>query len=313
MRSLALILTTLIAGCAGGNKPNSAYAMESYYDYQLFSGKGQALTLEQLANELGSYDVILVGEWHTHPATHLFQARLLQSLHRKLDKLALSMEQFSRDKQDILDQYLNGDIGEVTLTSEAKAWPNYESDYRPLVEYSKANAIPVIAANAPKQVVRCIGQEGLGYLDILDEKERLYIAKTINTSDSPYKTRFMQSMHHGKPEDNANHFAAQVTWDETMAESIVRYLKANPSHKVMHIAGKFHTEKGLGIANSVQTRDAGLKVAVITPVSELSDNSPDYQLLVLAPPARFIQKENQMKSIHKMAGRNKNLKCEKPD
>ena len=39
-------------------------------------------------------------------------------------------------------------------------------------------------------------------------------------------------MHHGKPEQTEKQFAAQVTWDETMAESIVNYLTATPGETV---------------------------------------------------------------------------------
>ncbi len=48
------------------------------------------------------------------------------------------MEQFTRKHQDTLNQYLSGEIGERALISLwAAAWPNYESDYRALVEFAK--------------------------------------------------------------------------------------------------------------------------------------------------------------------------------
>ncbi len=101
---------------------------------------------------------------------------------------------------------------------------NYESDYRPLVEFAKQADIPVIAANAPKNIVRCIGRQGADYLNKLDSDERSFIADEVNTANSPYKEKFMASMHHGKPEQTEKQYAAQVTWDETMADSIVKYL-----------------------------------------------------------------------------------------
>ncbi|MCV5900204.1 ChaN family lipoprotein, partial [Escherichia coli] len=83
---------------------------------------------------------------------------------------------------------------------QANAWPNYESDYRPLVEFAKQKNLPVIAANAPKSIVRCIGRQGLDYINKLDDDQRMFIAQAINTGSSPYKEKFMASMHHGKPE-----------------------------------------------------------------------------------------------------------------
>lgn len=52
----------------------------------------------------------------------------------------------------------------------------------------------------------------------------------------------MASMHHGDADGNARRFAAQTSWDDTMAESMVDYLKQHPGRRIMHIAGNFHVE-----------------------------------------------------------------------
>ncbi|MCX9565134.1 ChaN family lipoprotein, partial [Vibrio cholerae] len=187
------------------------------------------------------------------------------------------------------------------------AWPNYESDYRPLVEFAKGQQLPIIAANAPKPIVRCIGRVGIDYIERLTPEQRQWIAAEINTQDSLYKSTFMASMHHGNPAQNENQFAAQVTWDETMAESIVRYLKTNPERKVLHIAGMFHTQQGLGTAASILRRNPNLKVVIITPVGDITTQSDDYQLQVLTPPVRYVQKAHQAEAIKALKNRNTDL------
>ncbi|NMU84680.1 ChaN family lipoprotein, partial [Vibrio parahaemolyticus] len=77
-------------------------------------------------------------------------------------------------KQPVVDAYLRGEIGEQYLMKQANAWPNYESDYRPLVEFAKQKNLPVIAANAPKSIVRCIGRQGLDYINKLDDDQRMF-------------------------------------------------------------------------------------------------------------------------------------------
>lgn len=281
----------------------------SFYDYQLFTPDAQTVSLAQLPDEVKHADVILVGEWHTHSAVHRFQTDLLKTLLSQDRGVALSMEQFSRDSQGIVDQYLAGDIGEQTLIKSANAWPNYESDYRPLVELAKANHLDIIAANAPKPIVRCVGRQGIGYLDKLTPEQRANVAERVNTGASPYKDKFMASMHHGKPEQTKKQFAAQITWDETMAESITRYLAKNPSTQVIHIAGKFHIEQGLGTKASILSRQPDLNVVVITPTGEIIADSQDYQLQVLDPPVRYVQMENRMKAYHSLTKRNEDLSC----
>lgn len=300
-----LLAAMMLGGCATSPSTRS---LNHFYDYQLNSPQGQALSLQNLPSELLTADVILVGEWHTHPGVHRFQTDLLHTLSSQRS-VALSMEQFTRDKQPVINQYLAGEIGEQPLISEGNAWPNYESDYRPLVELAKRQGLDVIAANAPKAIVRCIGRQGIGYLDKLDETERHYLAAEINTADSSYKDKFMASMHHGQPEQTERQYAAQITWDETMAESIVNYRKAHPQTQIVHVAGKFHTEGGLGTANSILRRAPELKVVVITPVASLSENGSDYQLEVLEPPVRYVQQSNRMKAYQALKSRNDELVC----
>ena len=213
---LGLAFAIVLAGCvstpATTSNP-SAPDVISFYDYKLHTPSGTPVSLINLNPELLQADVIMIGEWHTHAGIHRFQTELLKQLSSGKRPVALSMEQFTRDKQDVLDEYLNGQIGEQTFIQQSNAWPNYESDYRPLVEFAKHADIAVIAANAPRKIVRCIGLRGVDYLEKLDREQRSFVAETINTDDSQYKEKFMASMHHGEPAQTEKQYAAQMTWD----------------------------------------------------------------------------------------------------
>ena len=310
--TLSLLFAGLLTGCSSYTQTNShatSAEVTSFYDYQLYTPSGEHIALSKLPIELQQADVILIGEWHTHAGVHRFQTDMLKQLTSYDRSLALSMEQFTRDKQPVVDAYLRGEIGEQYLMKQANAWPNYESDYRPLVEFAKQKNLPVIAANAPKSIVRCIGRQGLDYINKLDDDQRMFIAQAINTGSSPYKEKFMASMHHGKPEQTEKQFAAQVTWDETMAESIVSYLDDNPGAQVVHVAGKFHTEQGLGTAASILSRNPSLKVIVISPTDNVLSDNTDYQLEVLAPPVRYVQDAHRMAAYQHLTKRNNDLQC----
>ncbi|EMY6775541.1 TPA: ChaN family lipoprotein [Vibrio alginolyticus] len=310
--TLSLLFAGLLTGCSSYTHTDShatSAEVTSFYDYQLYTPSGEHIALSKLPIELQQADVILIGEWHTHAGVHRFQTDMLKQLTSYDRSLALSMEQFTRDKQPVVDAYLRGEIGEQYLMKQANAWPNYESDYRPLVEFAKQKNLPVIAANAPKSIVRCIGRQGLDYINKLDDDQRMFIAQAINTGSSPYKEKFMASMHHGKPEQTEKQFAAQVTWDETMAESIVSYLDDNPGAQVVHVAGKFHTEQGLGTAASILSRNPSLKVVVISPTDNVLSDNTDYQLEVLAPPVRYVQNAHRMAAYQHLTKRNNDLQC----
>ncbi len=302
---LSFILFTWLTGCSAPTSDN----LNHFYDYRISAPQGKIITLPDLTHALQNADVILIGEWHTHSAIHKFQAELLAALIEQQYPIALSMEQFSRDDQPYLDQYLQGVIGEQYLIEQSNAWPNYQSDYRPLVELAKQHQRPIIAANAPKNMVRCIGREGIEYLDSLPENQRHWVAKNINLNESPYKAQFMASMHHGEPAQHERQFAAQMTWDETMAESIVEFLNQHPQHKVLHTVGAFHVQSGLGTAAAIKQRNPNLTVVIITPTTEISSSSNDFQLLVQAMPIRYVQPANQWQAFKTLKERGSALTC----
>ncbi len=309
-KTIVVSLFFLLAGCsAQPSNQSSLLPVSTFYDYQIYTSE-TAVSLPQLVDNLERADVILVGEWHSHAGTHRFQADLLASMHQSSANIALAMEQFSRDQQSLVNEYLNGEIGEQILIKQGNAWPNYTSDYRPLIEFARQHHLDVLAANAPKKIVKCIGRKGLAWVKNLSKEERGFIATNIDTSDSPYKQKFMASMHHGKPEKNANLYAAQVSWDETMADSIVRYLSEHSNAKILLTAGKFHVADGLGIAASIKRRNPALNIAIIEPVTEVSSDKQGHQLLVKPLPPRYIKKENKLRAYHQLGQRNSDLNCE---
>lgn len=305
-------LPLLLAACATTAPVNDAGTL---YHYQLKAPQGEVLTLEQALARVAGADIVLVGELHTHPAVHLLQARMLAGLAADGRPLVLSMEQFSRADQPVLDAYLAGRIGEAALIRDGNAWPNYQSDYRPLVEFAKTHHLPVIAANAPKPLVSCVGQEGPAWLDQLPTSRRSQLARTLTLGDDPYRQKFMASLHHGDADSNARRFAAQTSWDDTMAESMVDYLRSHPGQRIMHIAGNFHVEGGLGLASRIASRNPDLKVALVVPeltTPQAGDGQPaagrvaDVRVGITPLPERWLnadEMKQDMGALHQSRSR----------
>ncbi|MFH7587073.1 ChaN family lipoprotein [Oceanimonas smirnovii] len=282
MRYISMLLCTLLlAGCQA--QPQAA---DTLYDYQLLDDKGRLLSVAEAAQRLTDADVIMVGELHGHTGVHRFQAELLAALLNQPRPMALAMEQFTRDHQPEVNAYLAGKIGEDAFIEQANAWPSYRHDYRPLVELAKAAGIEVIAANAPRNIVRCIGKLGPDYLNRLPENERGWVAKQLTLDEDDYKIRFMATRFHGHA-PSENQFAAQTSWDDTMAESMALYLTEHPEHNIMLTVGRFHIADGLGTAQRLQQRMPGVKMALIYPVlpDEARPAAPLWSLQVQALPA----------------------------
>src|SRR3954462_2571150 len=230
----------LFASAAGGQSIDNS-APQDFDSFKLVQMQGSApvaVDLNAAADILKDYDVIFVGEYHDHLANHLAEMALLRALHQRAPQLALSMEQFERDVQPAVDDYLAGRAGEATLKREGRAWKNYDEAYRPLVEYAKDHGLPIIAGNAPEALVHCVGQGGAAFLETLPAAKRAWAAADIHAEDGPYKRKFLGFMQgdaaHGGSFAAARadkSFAAQVTRDDTMAESMANFLRAEPGYK----------------------------------------------------------------------------------
>ena len=276
-----LIIASLAAGIAIAREDAAPPALPDLTAFDLMRsqpGKApQYRTVAAAVEELKDFDVIFLGEWHDHAGNHLAEMQLFREIYARAPRLALSMEQFERDVQPVVDDYLGGRIGEESLIRKGRAWDNYAESYRPLVEFAKDHSLPVIAANVPASLVRCIGEKGPEFLTQLDSEKRLWAAGTLHLQNGPYRDKFMhflaEDATHGTKDSgpeaeaaNARAFAAQVLRDDTMADSIANFMEKNRGAKVVHITGDFHVEGGLGTVERLKQRMPALKVAVVAPV-----------------------------------------------
>src|SRR5436305_926048 len=140
-RSSAIFVSLLLVSGAAIAREEAAPPLPDLTSFDLMrseAGKPPVyLTVAQTADQLKNYDVIFFGEWHDHAGNHLAEMALFREIHSRAPQLALSMEQFERDVQPVVDEYLAGKIGEDALQQKGRAWGNYAESYRPLVEFAK--------------------------------------------------------------------------------------------------------------------------------------------------------------------------------
>ena len=180
------------AVCADMPSGTNISPLIDLYDSVWVKGEdGGVKTLDQVADDLSQYDVVFFGEFHGHSGVHLAQMKMFSALQQRYPNMTLSLEQFERDVQPLLDQYLADEIGEKVLQEVGRGWPNYEQSYRPLVEFAKENGLPVIASEAPKQAVICISKEGPEFLNEIPMPDRNWVAKEIHVEEGAYMDKYM--------------------------------------------------------------------------------------------------------------------------
>ncbi|MDP8200666.1 MAG: ChaN family lipoprotein [Candidatus Tenebribacter burtonii] len=247
-------------------------------EYKIIDTKtNKEIKLKEMAERLSDYDVIFFGEYHDNRILHSLEFELLKMFYANNKNMIVSMEMFERDVQPVLDQFLNDEISEEDFLANSRPWPNYETNYKPLIEFAQENELTVIAANIPRRYANMISKQGLNALDSLSVEEKKFITKEHIVFADEYKTRFMQTMKSNMENSSKMPkgmmmnldliYAAQCIKDDTMAESILKYHRILPRRKVIHFNGDFHSRKHLGTAQKIQVLEPMLKVAVITPLS----------------------------------------------
>ena len=230
---------------------------------------------------MASIDVLFFGEEHNDSTAHYLELQILKKLSGKYPgKVALSMEMFETDCQNVLNEYLAGLIREKNFIAEARAWPNYK-DYRPLIEFARENNIPVIAANAPGRYVNRVNRLGLSSLQQLNETGKSYLPPLpVDTATGKYYTKFADIMGGHASIPGMQLYEAQSLWDATMGWSIAGFLKTHHGYKVLQLNGGFHSEEKLGAVTQLQKYLPGARVINIAAYADDSFTDPDWTKFV---------------------------------
>lgn len=250
---LLLLVPALFVGCAAGPRI-------------VATGSDTVVSVAQVADAIVAADVVAFGELHETPGVHRTHHALLEALHARRPNLVVAMEMFERDTQLPLLQYLNGLISEAQFRREARVWPHYDRDYRPVIEFCKRNKLHVIAANAPRKLASRAAREGLAAVD-----GGGLLARETTAPKDDYWDEFQEMMagHGGMlgPGGMERFYASQCLKDDTMAESITDYLAERAAGNrplVVFICGRAHSDHGWGTVQRIRSRMPDLDVRVLS-------------------------------------------------
>ena len=210
-------------------------------------------------------DVIYLGENHDSPAIHQQQLEIITQLQNTVGskrELAIALEIFQRPFQPILDRYQLGLISEDQLRKQTEYNTRWGFDwefYAPVLRFAQKYRIPLIALNTPAEITQKVAESGINSLEGNDFR---YIPPLteIKLDNVKYRQRladiYQQHVNQGQgnSKDADNFFAAQVLWDETMAETIAMYHQNHRRSPIVVMVGKAHVMYDYAIANRVARR-----------------------------------------------------------
>ena len=239
---------------------------QEFTAFRFFNKKGNTAKTTRMVKDLAQYDVILFGENHNNAMNHWLQLKLTQALYDiKKQQLVLGAEMFERDNQAGIDAYLNQRLEAKNLKDSVRLWTNYETDYRPLLDFAKEKRLMFVATNIPRRYASQVSKQGLESLNELPPKDKTYIANlpitvTLETPGYPEMKKMMGS--HADDMKVFNFISAQAIKDATMAESILKVWQ--PGTLFLHYNGNYHSKEYGGIYWYLKKSKPDLKVAVIS-------------------------------------------------
>jgi uncharacterized iron-regulated protein len=243
-----------------------SFQVLAHKEYVLYDANGKEVRVDKLFKEAQQKSWIFFGEYHNSSTIHRIQFLLTKHLHKVHgDKLLVGAEMFESDNQDIINEYFSGIINTKYFEDECRLWTNYKTDYKPIVEYLKSNALPLIATNIPRRYAHAVHYNGLDVLEKLPEHVKQLFLPTlpilIDTTLSTYQEIKKMSMHGGK-----FMLEAQAVKDATMAHFIMKYW--SPGKVFLHLNGAFHTNKYEGIISFLPKTWLKKEMLVISMVTQ---------------------------------------------
>jgi uncharacterized iron-regulated protein len=208
---------------------------------------GQELNQSELFDELSKFDIVCLGEAHDAARDHFAELAITEALAQRAQfagrALGVGFEMFQVPYGPALNAYGVGHLDDAGLrkrTHYDDRWGFAYAYYRPILEFGRARGLPLKALNASRELTHAVAEKGLAGLS---KKERRQLPELV-LDDAAHRAAFDRLMAGHPHEDDMdldNFYAAQVVWDETMADNAARWVAERaPSRQLVILAGSAH-------------------------------------------------------------------------
>lgn len=247
-------------------------------------------TVADIAKAAAGHRFVYLGESHDQLAHHEMQAAVLDALVAAGRDVIVGFEMLTRPVQDRLDGWTLGWWSEEEFLEKIDWTSQWGMDfalYRPVFEAVRRHRLPMVALNIPRAWVRTVGREGFA---ALPEDQRAQLPEPY-LGNADHRAVFNALMGgHPTGGRGENIYAAQVLWDEAMADSALRYLDRFPRSRntvMVMIVGSGHAMYGQGINWRVwrRTGELGLSLIMVTSDRPVTVSRGLGDFVFVAPPA----------------------------
>lgn len=230
--------------------------------YVIYSAKGKKVSYKKMLKQMTNNDIVFFGEMHNSAIAHWLQLELTIDFDKNRE-IVLGAEMFEADNQKPIDRYLSNEIDQKSLDTLARLWPNYKTDYAPLLNYAKKKNINFIATNIPRRYASMVYNGGFEVLDSLSSMEKEWMAPLpiAFEPDLPTYQNILEMMgDHGSPKL----VMAQAIKDATMAHFILKNMEKDKLF--LHYNGAYHSDFYEGIVWYIHQAKTKYKIGTISTV-----------------------------------------------
>lgn len=260
-----MIKATLLAVTLSSTLLSSVMAQSGKPAYIIYNQAGEEISFHDLYERVADSDLIFFGEEHNNAIAHWVRFELVEKLSQTESKsFRIGMEMFEADQQILIDEYFSDLITQSGFEQEARLWNNYQTDYKPMLEFVKEQGIPLTATNIPRRYANSVYRNGLEALDSLSGQSKQWIAPLpieVDLSLPGYKNISDMAQGHG----GENLIYAQAVKDATMAHFIL--LSMEPDTQLFHLNGSYHSDNREGIVWYINHWAAGYQIHTIQVLS----------------------------------------------
>ncbi len=263
--------------------------------YKLYNSKGKDTDYGKMLKKAAEADVVLFGELHNNPICHWLQLELSRSLYAmKKQDLIMGAEMFEADNSLLISEYLKGLVKDKNFESEARLWPNYKTDYKPLLQFARDSSLVFVATNIPRRYASMVNRGGFEALEALGDEARSYIAPLPVPYDPelPGYKSMLEMMEGSGGHGNDNLPKAQAIKDATMAHSISRNISTGKLF--LHFHGTYHSDNYEGIVWYLKQYKPDLKIVTISSceqvnIDNLAEENNEKADFILVVPERMTK------------------------
>lgn len=228
MRFLSFVLLLMLAGCSSLTAPR----WHSLSDQEAH---------KELMEKLEPARIIFIGEFHDRRTHHELQLKLIRELMARGKQIVIGMEMFDLESQTALDRWSAGalSLDEFTRVYQQN-WTIPWAEYGSILLLARNEKIPLVALNAPLDLVMQVSRHGWKFLRA-EDRSRLPIGVTSEITDD-YRDFIYGSFaqHQMSPERFSSFCDAQGVRNNTMAILIRQALSRYPDRIFVAITGVGH-------------------------------------------------------------------------